>query len=276
MDARPVTRSPSGELGTSMAKPALPWLKRLCTLYQRHEPTVYVCSAAAHVSGVLISLEVDRGIVYLLAQPKHELAAYGSTASMSVSMHRPEGADEAPGSGEFVTRQFMDVLRRADKADIRFTSSCLAAAAPDTVVERATSPTISKTKVSQSAQLNWAAFIAQKVLNAPDDCLATLAPPHAFLVKHFETGFTCSEFEAKFGIQPYQAAPAGFDLLVDLGVVSLEDDRVTIHLDSSHDFHLYRSFLFSPAWLDKAKSDWESEYKATVDQSEKLKDLLKP
>ena len=105
-----------------MAKSALPWLQRLCALYEKHEPSVYGCTAEVHSSGVLVSLELDRGSVHLLAQPKARSGAYASTASMDIAIHHPEGAGPMPGNGELVARQFIALLQRADKGDIRIQS----------------------------------------------------------------------------------------------------------------------------------------------------------
>jgi hypothetical protein len=259
-----------------MAKPALPWLRRLCALYEKHDKSVYSCIASPHVSGVLVSIELDRGMVYLLAQRKHSSTAYGETASMSVSMHRPEHSAPAPGDGEWVTRQFLNVLTRADKGDIRFTSDCLADAPPDAVVHRAAEPSIAETKAAINAKLNWAAFLATKVHANGQGALSDLEPPHAYLVDHFESGFLCSDFQSSFGLPPYKAAPEGFDTLVSLGVVSLLDDAVSTHIDSQADALIYRTFLFSPSWVKAATTAWATEYQPSVDYAANLTELLKP
>jgi hypothetical protein len=259
-----------------MAKPALPWLRRLCALYEKHDKSVYSCIASPHVSGVLVSIELDRGMVYLLAQSKHSSTAYGETASMSVSMHRPEHSAPAPGDGEWVTRQFLNVLTRADKGDIQFTSDCLANAPADTVVQRAVGPSIAKAKAAMNDKLNWAAFLATKVLADGQGALSELEPPYAYLVDHFESGFLCSDFQSTFGFLPYKATPEGFDTLVSLGVLSLLDDVVSTHTNSQADALIYRTFLFSPSWVKTATAAWATEYQPRVDYAASLTELLRP
>ena len=122
-----------------MAKPALPWLKKLCALYEKHDSSIYACTADAHVSGVLISLELDRGFMYLLVHPKGLTNSYAETESMSISIHQPEGSGQIPGNGELVARQFINVLSRADKGDIRITGNCTKGSKPESNVRRVSS-----------------------------------------------------------------------------------------------------------------------------------------
>ncbi|MEC8194432.1 MAG: hypothetical protein VX944_17360 [Myxococcota bacterium] len=100
-----------------MAKPALPWLTKLCRLYEKHDSSVYGSTVAAHPAGLLISFELDRGWVHLLAHRKGVSSSYAETASFALSIY---DAETMPGNGELVLRQFIHVLDRADNGDVRF------------------------------------------------------------------------------------------------------------------------------------------------------------
>jgi hypothetical protein len=101
-----------------MAKTALPWLTKLCRLYEKHDRSVYETKVAKHPSGILLSFELDRGWVHLLAHRKGVSASYAETASMALSIHDPDDGSRTPGNGELVLRQFIHVLDRADNGDI--------------------------------------------------------------------------------------------------------------------------------------------------------------
>ena len=98
-----------------MAKPALPWLTKLCKLYEKHDRSVYETTVTPHADGILIGFELDRGYAKLLVHRKGSSARYAETASFCVSIFN---AQSLPGNGELVIRQFINVLNRADKGDI--------------------------------------------------------------------------------------------------------------------------------------------------------------
>jgi oxygen-independent coproporphyrinogen III oxidase len=101
-----------------MSKQAIPWLKKFCALYARHDRSVYRWEVDPHVNGALITLTLDRGKMFLLVHPKNNSASYANTKSLAISIHQPEGTPPMPGNGELVIRQFISVLDRADKGDI--------------------------------------------------------------------------------------------------------------------------------------------------------------
>ena len=105
-------------LFNTMPKPAIPWFKRFCELYARHDRSVYRWSVNPHPAGVLITLTLDRGNVYLLAHSKNSSASYATTQSLALSIHQPPDSPNMPGNGELVIRQFISILDRADKGDI--------------------------------------------------------------------------------------------------------------------------------------------------------------
>ena len=170
MDAQCVHRksrtTSRGGLVSVMPKPALPWLKRFCALYAKHDRSVYAWEVEPHISGILVSLTLDRGTVHLLIHKKGQSASYAETESMALSIHRPEGADPMPGNGELVVRQFLQVLRRADKGDIELPEGGTAQNAdsmplldPDQVAE---------VHEQLSDEIHWAQFLAYKAIITED------------------------------------------------------------------------------------------------------------
>ena len=105
-----------------MSKPAIPWLKKFCALYAKHDRSVYKWSVDPHPSGILISLTLDRGNVYLLVHARNNSSSYATTRSLALSIHKPADSPAMPGNGELVIRQFINILDRADKGDIQLHS----------------------------------------------------------------------------------------------------------------------------------------------------------
>jgi len=160
-----------------MAKDALQWLQRLCTLYTKHDHSVYACTAEAHTSGILVRLELDRGNLYLLVQPPQQAGSYASTASMDISIHHPPEAGPLPGNGELVARQFIAVLKRADKGDLlvptgggspvemRPAPDAQPLPLPETRVEEAQA---AQAKATHSEEIHWASFVGYKAIVTQD------------------------------------------------------------------------------------------------------------
>jgi|GEM_PF-3108934 len=255
-----------------MAKPALPWLQRLCALYEKHEPSVYVCSAQAHSSGVLISLELDRGSVYLLAQPKERSGAYATTASMDVAIHNPPGAGPMPGNGELVVRQFIALLQRADKGDIHIKSQGMNSVATAGDIVHATEEEAQEYRKQMAGDLHKAAFLALKIhqvdgtpLRAEDSTDEERG--HTFLYDALGTGFSRQAFKAEFGVEPNELAPQAFDALLALSAITIDGDHVRPTMDGAHELAVMRTFFLSPKQRDAADALWLSEYDADADYS---------
>lgn len=262
-----------------MAKPALPWLKKLCALYLRHESSVYGCSAEPHVSGVLIRLELDRGTMYLLAHPKARSSSYAETASMSISIHQPEGAGPIPGNGELVARQFINILQRADKGNIFITGNCTRGHQPETQISQVSPSEAKAAREAAKGEIQWAAFLgfqnlmAKTPLMAPED--DEVESRHRYLVDHFETGFDRSEFKSRFGVDAAEVVREPFEKLISMGLVSMDGNTVHTHATAPEDTHVFRVFLYSDKQHSRAKDTWGHEYDPGVDYVAEIRRLTR-
>ena len=160
---RPVHR---GRLVSFMAKPALQWLKRFCALYAKHDRSVYAWEVEPHISGILVSMTLDRGPVHLLIHKKGQSACYAETNSLALSIHTPDGAGPMPGNGELVVRQFIQVLNRADKGDIQLPEG-------GTAKNDDSMPLIDPDQVAEvheqlADEIHWAQFLAYKAIITED------------------------------------------------------------------------------------------------------------
>ncbi len=263
-----------------MAKPALPWLKKLCALYQRHESSVYGCKAEAHVSGVLVSIELDRGEMYLLLHPKGLSNSYAETASMSISIHQPEGTKQIPGNGELAARQFINVLDRADKGDIQITGNCTKSGQPETKIERVVGQQALAARNSAKSDIQWAAFLAYKSLSSERRIQVDLNDPkeaqHQYLMENFRTGFNRLEFKQRFGVDAAKVVRGPFEKLIAMGLVSMDGNNVRTHLADAAEENTFRPFLYSASYAAKAKEVWGEEYDPSVDYQAKIKQLTTP
>lgn len=253
-----------------MAKPALPWLQRLCALYEKHEPSVYSCRAEPHSSGVLISLELDRGSVYLLAQPKERSGAYASTASMDVAIHNPPGAGRMPGNGELIIRQFIALLQRADKGDVHIKSQGMNVTPASQEIVRANEQEARQVREDMADDLHYAAFLALRILNAEGSPLhpadaATEEEAHRFLFDTLETGFSRYTFRKRFGIEANELAPTAFDILLSLGAITIDGDAVKPTINSAEELETFRVFFLSPTQRAAGDALWAGEYDSSTD-----------
>ena len=262
-----------------MAKPALPWLKKLCALYQRHESSVYECTAEAHVSGVLIGLELDRGTMYLLAHPKGLSKAYAETASMSISIHHPPGETSVPGNGELIARQFINILSRADKGDIHITGSSSTSSDTEPQIPRVESHHAQAARLAAEEEIKWAAYLGYKTFLARDtpplvDPQDPIEARHQYLVDNFQHGYSRAAFRTQFGIDPAKVVRSAFEKLLSMGLVSIDGDVVSTHATSTVDIMIFRTFFFSSQWHAQAKQSWGPEFDPSTDYREELRQLL--
>ena len=246
-----------------MAKSALPWLQRLCALYEKHEPSVYGCTAEVHSSGVLISLELDRGSVHLLAQPKARSGAYASTASMDIAIHSPPGADRMPGNGELVARQFIALLQRADKGDVHIKSHGVNTAPVNDEPVHAS---------EEETDLHRAAFLALQIHLTEEISLSQADDdPHRFLYVAFPSGFSRQGFRERFGIGANDVAPQAFEILLALGAMTIVGDNVTPTATEPYELAAHQTFLLS----QQDRNRWMTEYDASTNYASLLADALR-
>jgi len=147
-----------------MSKPAIPWLKRFCALYARHDRSIYQWAVDPHPSGILITLTLDRGKVHLLVHARNESASYATTTSLALSIHQPEGSDRMPGNGELVVRQFINVMNRADKGDIQLPTGRGTAFKAEPVDTKA----IEAAHEALADELHWGSFLAYRSVITED------------------------------------------------------------------------------------------------------------
>ena len=262
-----------------MAKSALPWLQRLCALYEKHEPSVYGCTAEVHSSGVLVSLELDRGSVHLLAQPKARSGAYASTASMDIAIHHPAGAGPMPGNGELVARQFIALLQRADKGDIRIQSHGVNTAPVSDEPVHANAEEAEEARQDYAAELHRASFLALQIHQAKEHPAGLASPentedPHHFLYAALKTGFSRRDFQGRFGMGANDVAPQAFEILLALGVMTIDGDQVAHKASTAHELATYQTFFLSQEDQARLQTGLTEEYDADADYAQLLAEAL--
>jgi hypothetical protein len=97
---------------------------------------------------------------------------------------------------------------------------------------------------------------------------------HKYLVSNLRTGFTRTEFLSLFGVDPIEAAPEGFAALEAMGVVHVGTEEISCSTETATEDLIYRSFLFSPALMARAKEVWGPEYDPNADYSAQLEKLV--
>ena len=262
-----------------MAKSALPWLKRLCALYQKHEPSVYGCTAEPHSSGVLITLELDRGSVYLLALPRARSGAYASTASMDIAIHSPPGAGRVPGNGELVARQFIALLQRADKGDVHIKSHGVNSTPSTVGIVNASEEEARVSRQEMAQDLHYAAFLAHMIREADEGALdvddsGPAHDGHVFLFKALPTGFSRRAFRDQFGFEANDLAAQAFETLLALRAITIDDDAVLPTISEAHDVAMFQTFFLSPEQRAAADRLWSGQYDEEVDYPRLLSEAL--
>jgi len=213
--------------------------------------------------------------MYLLAHPKDLSSSYAETASMSISIHQPEGAGKLPGNGELVARQFIDILQRADKGDILITGNCTRGHQSETQINQVSPSEAKAAREAARSEIQWAAFLGfqalthEKPLLEPDQ--DAVEARHRYLVNHFETGFDRSEFKSRFGVDAAKVVREPFEKLISMGLVSMDGNTVHTHPSTPEDTHVFRVFLYSSRHLSKAKEIWGPEYDPNVDYFAEIK-----
>ncbi len=97
-----------------------------------------------------------------------------------------------------------------------------------------------------------------------------LEEQHKYLVNNFRTGFERAEFEAIFGTDPYGVAPEAFDKLEACGLITVDDERIRTYVDSPTADFTFRSFLYSPKHMARAREVWGHEYDPDEDYTRLL------
>jgi coproporphyrinogen III oxidase-like Fe-S oxidoreductase len=96
---------------------------------------------------------------------------------------------------------------------------------------------------------------------------------HKYLVTNFRTGFSRAEFESIFGVDVCTVAPEAFEKLEALGVISVDDEHVRTYVNSPMEDFTYRTFLYSPKHMARAREVWGSDFDPEIDYTEQLLEL---
>jgi coproporphyrinogen III oxidase-like Fe-S oxidoreductase len=144
------------------------WFNKFCKVYARHEPSIADWRVESHISGVLVTLVLDRGEVQLLVHPKGRTSCYAEIPSLAVSIFSEEDdcVPNLPGNAELIIRQFLDILRRADKGNLVVRGG-VGRERPGAMVEPNSEQALA-TKSALADTLHWGAFLAWKALVTED------------------------------------------------------------------------------------------------------------
>jgi len=97
---------------------------------------------------------------------------------------------------------------------------------------------------------------------------------HKYLVSNLRTGFTRTEFRSLFNIDPVEAAPEGLAALEALGIVHLGKEEISCTTSTAAEDLTYRTFLYSPALMERARTVWGAEYERDADYGSRLQQLV--
>ena len=142
------------------------WLKKFCTLYAKHDRSIYAWRLERHISGLLLELDVERGTIPVLIQPPDRGSSYAQTASLALSIHNQDG-ERLPGSAETVLQGLINVLTRADKGNLHIAVGGIgpgSAALPEPI-----SPAkLEAAQKKYADDIHWGEFLAVKSLATED------------------------------------------------------------------------------------------------------------
>ena len=97
---------------------------------------------------------------------------------------------------------------------------------------------------------------------------------HRYLVHNLRTGFPVSQFEALFGMKPWDAAPAPWQKLDDLGLIEVIGDDVVTDLRNTVDEQIHRVLFYGDYVLERVEACWGGEYDRGVDYAARLALIL--
>jgi coproporphyrinogen III oxidase-like Fe-S oxidoreductase len=97
---------------------------------------------------------------------------------------------------------------------------------------------------------------------------------HKYLVSNFRTGFTRTDFQQIFDMDPVQVAPEGFAVLEQLGVVHVGEEEISCNVQTAVEDLVYRTFLYSPEQMERAHVVWGPDYDRSADYAAQLEKLV--
>ena len=96
---------------------------------------------------------------------------------------------------------------------------------------------------------------------------------HKYLVNNFRSGFNRAEFQSIFGTDPRSVAPEAFEKLSSCGIITEDDEQVRTHVHNPTENLTFRSFLYSPKHMARAREIWGPEYDRQTDYTRLLLEL---
>ena len=97
---------------------------------------------------------------------------------------------------------------------------------------------------------------------------------HKYMVTNIRNGFTLAEFRDLFRRDPDDIAGDALGVLERLGVAERTPERVVFRSGSTVDALVYRTLLYSPAQLERARQVWGRKYDPSVDYRAQLATLV--
>ncbi len=265
-----------------MDRPALPWLMRLCQLFEKHEPSVYGCIAEDHNDGVLVTFELDRGSTSILLMRKGVSSSYASSASVDIAIHQPPEGEPSPGNSEFVARRFIEILQRADKGNLDIGSRHRRDATGATQAVTAEPDEASAAREAMQEEIHRAEFIAymneshgplQAFVEHPTDDQTAVFD---YLRVALKSGFDRQEVKTRFGVEIEEVASAPFSKLLALGLVKIDRTRVDPLFRSEAEWLVFRCFFLTLPQLEAAHAAWGDQYDPNTDYASALAQLCAP
>ena len=82
-----------------------------------------------------------------------------------------------------------------------------------------------------------------------------------------------TKIESIFGVDVCTVAPEAFEKLEALGVIAVDDEQVRTYVNSPMEDFTYRTFLYSPKHMARAREVWGSDFDPETDYTEHLLEL---
>jgi coproporphyrinogen III oxidase-like Fe-S oxidoreductase len=147
------------------------WFNKFCKVYARHDHSIEDWRVESHCNGVLVTLVLDRGDVTLLVHRKGTNSFYAEIPSLAISIFSDEDdcVPKLPGNAELVIRQFLNVLRKADKGNLVIPAPSTAGGQGRPIaMVKPDSPQALATRSVLADKLHWGSFLAWKALVTED------------------------------------------------------------------------------------------------------------
>ena len=146
-----------------------------------------------------------------------------------------------PGNGELVARQFIALLQRADKGDIRIQSHGVNTAPVSDEPVHANAEEAEEARQDYAAELHRASFLAlhsarrHRASGEPSSSSNT-EDPHHFLYAALKTRVQSAGLSRAGSVwAPTTSPPQAFEILLALGVMTIDGDQVAHKASTAHE-----------------------------------------